>query len=108
MYYQPKVNLKTYTLAGAEALCRWRHNVDLIPPFHFIPILEESHAICELDFYMLEHVCMDLRKWLDEGKNVVRVSVNFSRQHMGMLTWLRGFCRLSILTGSLISTWRLS
>ena len=68
MYYQPKVNLKTYTLAGAEALCRWRHNVDLIPPFHFIPILEESHAICELDFYMLEHVCMDLRKWLDEGK----------------------------------------
>lgn len=108
VYYQPKVNLKTYTLAGAEALCRWRHNVDLIPPFHFIPILEESHAICELDFYMLEHVCMDLRKWLDEGKNVVRVSVNFSRQHMGMLTWLRGFCRLSILTGSLISTWRLS
>lgn len=83
VYYQPKVNLKTYTLAGAEALCRWRHNVDLIPPFHFIPILEESHAICELDFYMLEHVCMDLRKWLDEGKNVVRVSVNFSRQHMG-------------------------
>ncbi|MCR5690963.1 MAG: GGDEF domain-containing phosphodiesterase [Eubacterium sp.] len=83
VYYQPKVNLKDYTLEGAEALCRWRRNVKLIPPFHFIPVLEQSYAICELDFYMLEHVCKDLRQWMDEGKDVVRISVNFSRQHMG-------------------------
>ncbi len=82
VYYQPKVLLKDYRLAGAEALCRWKHNGELVPPNQFIPILEESNAICTLDFYMLEHVCRDLRRWLDEGKQIVRVSVNFSRRHV--------------------------
>ena len=82
VYYQPKVLLKDYRLAGAEALCRWKHNGELVPPNQFIPILEESNAICTLDFYMLEHVCRDLRRWMDEGKQVVRVSVNFSRRHV--------------------------
>jgi len=36
-----------------------------------------------LDFYMLERVCKDIRMWLDEGKKVVKVSVNFSRRHLG-------------------------
>lgn len=82
VYYQPKVLLKDYRLAGAEALCRWKHNGELVPPNQFIPVLEESNAICTLDFYMLEHVCRDLRRWMDEGKQVVRVSVNFSRRHV--------------------------
>ncbi len=83
VYYQPKVLLKDYSLAGAEALCRWRHNGTIVPPNDFIPILEQSNAICTLDFYVLEHVCRDIRKWLDEGQQVVRVSVNLSRRHMG-------------------------
>lgn len=57
VYYQPKVNLMDYSISGAEALCRWKHNGELVPPFRFIPILEQSHNICVLDFYMLEHVC---------------------------------------------------
>ncbi|MBP5578588.1 MAG: EAL domain-containing protein, partial [Ruminococcus sp.] len=48
----------------------------------FIPILEQNSDICLLDFYMLDHVCKDIRRWLDEGSNVVRISVNFSRKHM--------------------------
>ncbi len=48
----------------------------------FIPILEMNTDICDLDFYMLEHVCQHIRKWLDEGRNVVRVSVNLSRKHL--------------------------
>lgn len=83
VYYQPKVGLKEYELSGAEALCRWRHNGEMIQPFRFIPVLEQSHLICTLDFYMLEHVCMDIRRWLEEGKQVVRVSVNLSRVHLG-------------------------
>ncbi len=82
VYYQPKVLLKDYRLAGAEALCRWKHNGELVPPNQFIPVLEESNAICTLDFYMLEHVCRDLRRWMDAGKQIVRVSVNFSRRHV--------------------------
>lgn len=83
VYYQPKVSLKNYTLAGAEALCRWFHNGEMIMPYRFIPILEQSKFVTMLDFYMLEHVCQDLRKWLDEGKRIVKVSVNLSRRHLG-------------------------
>lgn len=83
VYYQPKVNLKNYRIVGAEALCRWYHKEELLPPNQFIPVFEQSKAICTLDFYMLEHVCQDIRNWLDEGKNVVKVSVNLSRCHFG-------------------------
>ncbi|MDE6592124.1 MAG: GGDEF domain-containing phosphodiesterase [Oscillospiraceae bacterium] len=83
VYYQPKVNLIDYTISGAEALCRWQHNDELVPPFRFIPILEQSHNICVLDFYMLEHVCKDMRRWQDSGLPLVKVSVNLSRMHLG-------------------------
>lgn len=83
VYYQPKVNLIDYTISGAEALCRWKHNGELVPPFRFIPILEQSHNICVLDFYMLEHVCMDMRRWKDSGLPLVKISVNLSRMHLG-------------------------
>lgn len=83
VYYQPKVLLSNYKLAGAEALCRWFHNGEMFPPFRFIPVLEQSKAICTLDFYMLDHVCRDIRRWLDEGREVVKVSVNLSRRHLG-------------------------
>lgn len=83
VYYQPKVNLMDYTISGAEALCRWKHNGELVPPFRFIPILEQSHNICVLDFYMLEHVCMDMRRWIDDGLPLVKISVNLSRMHLG-------------------------
>ena len=79
VYYQPKVYLKDYRLAGAEALCRWYHGDELISPGSFIPVLEQNKAICALDFYMLDHVCQDIREWLDEGRDVVKVSVNLSR-----------------------------
>lgn len=81
VYYQPKYNINTNKMIGAEALCRWLHDGSLMPPGRFIPILEQSKAICALDFYMLEHVCMDIRKWLDEGRPVVKISVNLSRCH---------------------------
>lgn len=83
VYYQPKIMLKDYRLVGAEALCRWFKDGKVVAPGEFVPILEQSNLICLLDFYMLEHVCQDIRRWLDEGKKVVTVSVNLSRVHMG-------------------------
>ncbi|MCI5936642.1 MAG: EAL domain-containing protein [Eubacterium sp.] len=82
VYYQPKVQLNGYRLAGAEALSRWFHDGELIMPAKFIPILEQSQSICDLDFYVLRRVCEDIRRWLDEGKKVVRVSVNLSRRNL--------------------------
>lgn len=83
VYYQPKVFMKDYKLKGAEALCRWYHDDKVVPPDDFIPVLEQSKDICALDFYMLDHVCADIRRWIDEGRRVVKVSVNFSRCHFG-------------------------
>lgn len=83
VYYQPKVTLKNYRLNGAEALCRWKHDGEMVLPYRFIPVLEQSNMICELDFYILEHVCRDLKRWSDEGKPLVKVSVNLSRVHLG-------------------------
>lgn len=82
VYYQPKVDIQTRRLIGAEALCRWMHEGKIIPPLDFIPALERGMDICRLDFYMLRRVCRDIRRWLDEGREVVRVSVNLSRRHM--------------------------
>ena len=80
--YQPKYNIKTGRIIGAEALCRWHHNGVLVAPGEFVPALEESNDICILDYYMLTHVCRDIRRWLDEGRNIARISVNLSRRHM--------------------------
>ena len=82
VYYQPKVDVDKRRLAGAEALCRWKHDGRLIPPKDFIPILEQNTDICKLDFYMIDHVCRDIRQWLDEGRQLPRISVNLSRKHM--------------------------
>ena len=82
VYYQPKVDISSRKIIGAEALCRWLKNGIIVPPMEFIPILEINTAICDLDFYMLAHVCRDIRRWLDEGRDVVRISVNFSRKHL--------------------------
>lgn len=87
-FYQPKVALKDYTLAGAEALCRWFHDGQMVMPGKFIPVFERTKAVTRLDFYMLERVCKDIRKWLEEGKKVVTVSVNFSRRHLGDMNLL--------------------
>lgn len=82
VFFQPKVSLKDYDLIGAEALSRWIVNGKVVPPDSFIPILEETTRICELDFYVLEHVCRSIRDWLDHGLKPVKVSVNFSRRHL--------------------------
>lgn len=82
VYYQPKVAIDGRHIAGAEALCRWMHNGTLVPPGDFIPVLEQGRDICKLDFYMLDAVCKDIKRWLESGRSVVRVSVNLSRRHL--------------------------
>ena len=81
-FYQPKVNVLDGSLAGAEALCRWFRGGKVIPPAEFIPFLEETSEICKLDFHMLECVCKDLRRWADEGRELKKISINFSRKHI--------------------------
>lgn len=79
VYYQPKINLHDYSLCGAEALVRWVHNDKMIYPDQFIPIIESNFSIKYLDLYMLRHVCQHIRQWINEGREVVPISVNLSR-----------------------------
>lgn len=82
MYLQPKYRLKDNSLCGAEVLCRWQHpEKGLIPPNDFIPLLKNGF-ILKLDEYMWEEACKNIRRWLDQGRSVVPISVNISRYHI--------------------------
>jgi EAL domain-containing protein (putative c-di-GMP-specific phosphodiesterase class I) len=67
---------------GAEALCRWIRDGQVVPPIDFIPVLERSKMVCDLDFYVLDHACRDIRNWIDKGGSPVEISTNFSRVHL--------------------------
>ncbi|MCQ2597160.1 MAG: EAL domain-containing protein [Treponema sp.] len=81
VFYQPKHATRSEYLAGAEALVRWkRPDGTLISPNDFIPIFEKNGFITELDLYILDRVCRDQKRWLNENLEIVPVSVNFSRK----------------------------
>ncbi|MCR5330802.1 MAG: EAL domain-containing protein [Lachnospiraceae bacterium] len=82
VYYQPKVDLRTMKLHGAEALVRWKHAGEFISPGRFIPLFEKNGYVVHVDFYVLDQVCRDLRTWLNAGLKPVRVSSNFSKLHI--------------------------
>ncbi|MBO6141762.1 MAG: EAL domain-containing protein [Ruminococcus sp.] len=82
LFLQPKFDLVTRDIIGAEALARWR-NADgsYKMPYEFIPVLEKVGLIIEFDFYMYEQVLKAFVKWRQEGRRLVPISVNFSRVH---------------------------
>ena len=80
VYFQPKVALFTGRLAGAEALVRGvGPDGRLIPPDSFLPELEETGGIRELDLYVLDRALAQVDRWRAEGLGVVPVAVNLSR-----------------------------
>jgi len=80
IFYQPKHDAFTEKVKGAEALVRWIHpELGFISPADFIPVFEKNGFISELDRYIVDVVCSDLRRMLDEGKAVVPISVNVSQ-----------------------------
>lgn len=83
IYYQPKVNIYNHCCIGLEALVRWqRPDGELIFPNDFIPLFEKNHFILQLDIYVLEKVCEQIREWIDHDKNPIPISVNISRVHL--------------------------
>ena len=82
VYYQPKVDLETGRLCGAEALARWIRDGKVVQPGSFIPLLEKEGLITQLDLYVFRRVCRDIRDWQSRGISAVRVSSNFSKLHL--------------------------
>lgn len=79
-YLQPKVDLDTRTLVGAEALVRWDSpKLGFLTPNIFVPQFEKNGFIVELDFFMLDRVCHAYPLVGEEGRAPLIVSVNFSR-----------------------------
>ena len=81
IFYQPKFDLHENYFFGAEALVRWNHpSRGLLPPSLFIPFAEQSGRIIEVDKYVFEQVCKNMKKWKAEGKRIPKVSINLSRK----------------------------
>lgn len=83
VFFQPKIDAKTMYICGAEALVRWKKDEDTIwTPNVFIPLLEKTSFITELDYYVYEKVFKWMRERADKGETPIPISVNVSRLHL--------------------------
>src|SRR3984893_11135648 len=79
LHYQPKVNLQTGAITGAEALLRWHPPVrGLVPPLEFVPIAEGCGLILPIGQWVLREACRQARAWQDAGLPPISVAVNVS------------------------------
>lgn len=78
-YLQPKCNVATGAIVGAEALVRWNHpKYGVVSPGRFVPMLEQAGQISRLDVFVWRSVVRMLARWEREGCNLVPISVNVS------------------------------
>ena len=90
VHYQPKYNLETGEIFGAEALVRWElPERGLILPSDFIPIAEETSLIIEIGEWVLDKVCDDFRVWQRSVGSPGRVSVNLSLKQLRQLNFIK-------------------
>jgi predicted signal transduction protein with EAL and GGDEF domain len=79
LHYQPKIDLKTGAITGAEALLRWQHpDRGLVFPLQFVPIAEECGLILPIGQWALRRACQQARAWQDAGMRAIPVAVNVS------------------------------
>jgi diguanylate cyclase (GGDEF)-like protein len=81
VHYQPKVEVASGRIRGAEALLRWNHPVrGLVPPSVFIPIAEDTGLIQPIGEWVLREACRQLRRWHDDGFTHLHMAVNLSAE----------------------------
>lgn len=79
LYYQPKVNLRTGKITGAEALLRWQHpKQGMISPDIFIPIAEETGLIESIGEWVMQTACQQLQRWQQAGMPLIKIAINLS------------------------------
>lgn len=86
VYFQPKIDTETLSLIGAEALIRWQKpDGSFVYPDEFIPLIERSGQVIDVDYYVYREVFSFLAGRLKEGKRVVPISMNVSRVHLNRM-----------------------
>ncbi|MBD5491021.1 MAG: bifunctional diguanylate cyclase/phosphodiesterase [Lachnospiraceae bacterium] len=86
VYFQPKMATDTMELIGAEALVRWQKpDGKFIYPDEFIPLIERSGQIVDVDYYVYREVFHFLAERIKAGKKVVPISLNVSRMHLNKM-----------------------
>jgi diguanylate cyclase len=79
LHYQPKINLKTGAITGAEALLRWTHpSRGWLSPAQFIPVAEDCGLIVPIGKWVLRQACTQARAWIDAGLTASSMAVNVS------------------------------
>ena len=79
LHYQPKVNLETGLITGAEALLRLKQGpVNLMMPDRFVPVAEDSGLIVPIGNWVLREACMQTSRWMDQGLMPGTIAVNIS------------------------------
>jgi diguanylate cyclase (GGDEF)-like protein/PAS domain S-box-containing protein len=82
LHYQPRVDVLSGRVVGAEALMRWQRGDDLIAPAEFIALAEETGLIVPITEWAIAEVCRQIARWRDAGIAPVPVSVNISSRHV--------------------------
>lgn len=79
LYYQPKIDMPTRKIIGAEALIRWEHpNRGMISPDKFIPIAKETGIIIDINKWVLYEACRQAAQWKKEGYHPITIAINLS------------------------------
>jgi EAL domain-containing protein (putative c-di-GMP-specific phosphodiesterase class I) len=100
VYYQPRVNLSTGKIVGAEALLRWRHpDRGMISPGVFIPIAEETNLIIPIGEWLLRTVCQQTKKWQRLGFKAIQMAVNISGRQFNQPNLYRMIAQILVETG---------
>jgi diguanylate cyclase (GGDEF)-like protein/PAS domain S-box-containing protein len=91
VHYQPKINLKTGRISGAEALLRWTHPTrGLVSPGQFIPVAEDCGLILPIGTWVLRQACQQARTWVDAGLSLGTMAVNISAMQLRSENFLEG------------------
>jgi diguanylate cyclase (GGDEF)-like protein/PAS domain S-box-containing protein len=94
LHYQPRVNITTGRIIGAEALVRWQHpTLGLVSPGKFIPLAEETGLIVPIGEWVLEQACRQNKIWQEKGYPPMHIAVNLSArqfQGQGLVEKVRG------------------
>lgn len=91
LHYQPKINLGTGEIAGAEALIRWTHPTrGLIPPAEFIHVAEDCGLIVPIGAWVLREACRQTKAWIDAGLPISNVAVNVSAMEFRHENYVKG------------------